>query len=457
LRQCLEVFTFFANLHLNAHSHQEKKLGGEALASLRVKWSAFLNLSKSELASSFLFVDELSMLGGKLMYWLSHRLQEIIGNTLAFGGISIVLVGDFAQLPPVMDTPLFMLGFLQLKRQDLVIGKMLFSKFKDVVVLQKNFRVDADSQKFRQFLMRLRDGQFSETDFQHFFQNRTLGTAKLTDSEQEDFQSATRLVATNAAATKHNIQSLIDCNTPVAKLTALQSDSVARSASTNDSGGLVSVLFVAVGSRVMLTSNLWQLAGLFNGSTGVVVDIYYSSSARATLSELPDVIFVQFDEMYIGPTFDSRFPRLVPITIKRSTFWKKSGIRYRIQMPLILANAVTVWKSQGSTLNRATGIIDLGASERPSGYTFTAFSRVRKKRHYLLEAENVTPARFKSISTSTIVAISSSSSRSERFSLVCSFYSVLRKHCSSGLRFLPMKLSIFFPGLQRGVCVLFQI
>ena len=32
---------------------------------------------------------------------LNFRLQEIMGNTLFMGGISVVTVGDFGQLPPV--------------------------------------------------------------------------------------------------------------------------------------------------------------------------------------------------------------------------------------------------------------------------------------------------------------------------------------------------------------------
>jgi ATP-dependent DNA helicase PIF1 len=57
---------------------------------------------------SLVVIDEISMVGLKTLYWIDQRLRQIAGKMhLRFGGISVLLVGDFAQLPPVGDTPLF--------------------------------------------------------------------------------------------------------------------------------------------------------------------------------------------------------------------------------------------------------------------------------------------------------------------------------------------------------------
>ncbi|CAN0505972.1 unnamed protein product, partial [Laminaria digitata] len=49
---------------------------------------------------------------------------------------------------------------------------------------------------------------------------------------------------------------------------------------------------------------------------------------------------------------------------------------FRSQLPLILAFAVTIHKSQGCSLDRV--VVDIGRNERTDGQTFTALSRCRE-------------------------------------------------------------------------------
>ena len=44
-----------------------------------------------------LFIDEISMVGSGMFNFLNLRLQEIIGSTNLFGGISVITVGDLFQ------------------------------------------------------------------------------------------------------------------------------------------------------------------------------------------------------------------------------------------------------------------------------------------------------------------------------------------------------------------------
>jgi hypothetical protein len=59
--------------------------------------------------SQFLFVDEKSMVGLKMLSIFDRRLREIFPqhHDKQFGGISVILFGDFGQLPPVMDPALY--------------------------------------------------------------------------------------------------------------------------------------------------------------------------------------------------------------------------------------------------------------------------------------------------------------------------------------------------------------
>ena len=62
----------------------------------------------------------------------------------------------------------------------------------------------------------------------------------------------------------------------------------------------------------------------------------------------------------------------MPVTAR----WEKNGMNYsRTQLPLILAWAITIHKSQGLTLSKA--VIDLGPRDFALGLAFVAISRVK--------------------------------------------------------------------------------
>ncbi|CAB0002561.1 unnamed protein product, partial [Nesidiocoris tenuis] len=54
-----------------------------------------------------LIVDEASMCGSVTLHRIDNRLRQIMGRDVPFGGVSVLLVGDLNQLPPVLDGPIF--------------------------------------------------------------------------------------------------------------------------------------------------------------------------------------------------------------------------------------------------------------------------------------------------------------------------------------------------------------
>ena len=48
-----------------------------------------------------MIIDEISMLDADLFELLNEIARKVKGNDLPFGGIQVVAVGDFLQLPPV--------------------------------------------------------------------------------------------------------------------------------------------------------------------------------------------------------------------------------------------------------------------------------------------------------------------------------------------------------------------
>jgi hypothetical protein len=54
-----------------------------------------------------LIIDEISMVGSTLFGRVDKILRQIFGVNESFGGISIIVVGDLNQLPPVLDSPVY--------------------------------------------------------------------------------------------------------------------------------------------------------------------------------------------------------------------------------------------------------------------------------------------------------------------------------------------------------------
>ena len=97
----------------------------------------------------YIIVDEMSMIGQKMLAWVDKRLRQAsVKLDIPFGGFSIVLIGDFGQLPPVGDKPLYAPPSVN----DLSIhGHHVYRLFETVVILDQMIRqqgADATAQNF---------------------------------------------------------------------------------------------------------------------------------------------------------------------------------------------------------------------------------------------------------------------------------------------------------------------
>ena len=63
------------------------------------------------------------MVGSLLLYKIHNRLQEITGSCLPFGGINILVVGDFFQIIPVGDSCLYkdIIKYIVLQNKDKIM------------------------------------------------------------------------------------------------------------------------------------------------------------------------------------------------------------------------------------------------------------------------------------------------------------------------------------------------
>ena len=113
----------------------------------------------------------------------------------------------------------------------------------------------------------------------------------------------------------------------------------------------------------MLTSNLWTDVGLINDALGVIQQIVYNLGSSPP--EPPTYVLIKFYK-YVGAPWDESLPQFVPITPIERDNQKK--------LPLKLAWGLTIQKSQGLKLEKAT--INIENQERKS-MTFTTISWVK--------------------------------------------------------------------------------
>ena len=257
-----------------------------------------LNEMQQKLSSMrYLIIDEMSMVGRKIFGQVEKRLRQLFPHNPenVFGGCSVLIFGDFGQLPPVMGLPLY----TTISRSDLSDrGRSAYLHFnKFVVVLNQVIRQagqDPQQIQFRNILLRLRGG-ISTTDDWNYLMRRT-------PTEVQDlslFANALHLYPTKEAVVEHNVAKLQDSNQPIATIKAVHTGSNACRASADEASGLEPVIRLSKFARVMLINNLWVDPGLVNGAMGTVDAICYRTGGPP---DLPLAVMVKFDN-YSGPTF----------------------------------------------------------------------------------------------------------------------------------------------------------
>ena len=350
---------------------------------------ALVRLQNNLKRIAYIIIDEYSMLGQTMLGWIDRRCRQATGiSDEVFGHLSLILFGDPAQLPPVADRPLYHSKPTSSIGEQ---GHLAYLMFTNVIKLSVNQRVQGSNQEqsqFRELLMRLRTGECTEQDWKLLLTRQPTNAPNLVE-----FQDATRLYFSNEEVANYNVEKLSALQHPIACVNARHSSDLAKKASPDEMAGLEPCIFLAKGAHVMLTLNLWTAVGLCNGATGTVIDFIYADNQRPP--DLPEAVIVKFDN-YRGPSITESISSCVPIcpiTVSSQTL---DGLHERQQLPLKLAWAITIHKSQGLTPPKAW--IDIGQTERTAGISYVAISRVRTLPSCIIEP--MTFERLKSIKKS---------------------------------------------------------
>ena len=90
--------TVHSLLSLPVRRQQEKPLSVIALQRLQERLKGV----------ECIIIDEIPMCSQKTLFWIDHLLREAsVKKNVPLGGYHVIIVGDFAQIPPVRGTALY--------------------------------------------------------------------------------------------------------------------------------------------------------------------------------------------------------------------------------------------------------------------------------------------------------------------------------------------------------------
>lgn len=312
--------------------------------------TAKLGKTRQELLrrADILIIDEISMLHDFRLDMVDLMLRHVRETDAPFGAMQVVLCGDFFQLPPVNRRDGRQGGFVtssQIWQQNV---------FK-ICYLKTQFR-QSDDQNFTDILNGIRAGVLTRNQLKAL-QSRAQAT-------DDPFAARTHLLTVNVDVDEVNHRRLNEIDGETREYYMTTSGSKNYVEQLQRSCLAPAVLKLKVGAQVMCIKNSAERK-YANGSLGKVV-------AFEEDTDYPVIKLVN------GRT----------VTMRPESWELMDGDKRRaaaMQLPLKLAWAITVHKSQGMTLDAAR--IDLGRAF-VEGMGYVALSRVRSLQKLTLDNMN---------------------------------------------------------------------
>ncbi len=300
----------------------------ENLTEKKYLWDRIKNLK-------VLVIDEVSMLSPKLFTSIDSILRTFKFSSEPFGGVQVILVGDFFQLPPIQKE----------KPEQRFIFQTETWKELHLSTCYLNTSYRHEDETLLAILNEIRDGNVTEESME-YFRGRYKKTPKGTDA-------ITRLYTHNMDVDTINAAELEKIDEPLKIFEAHTTGSKKWVERIFSSSLLLPKLHLKLGALVFFIKNNYE-KGFINGTLGTIIDF---DVFGVPIVETRDGEKIKAERMEWVYADNDGKPMA---TIK--------------QIPLRLAWAITVHKSQGMTLDAAE--IDLSRAFEP-GQGYVALSRIK--------------------------------------------------------------------------------
>uniref|UniRef100_A0A670XRG4 ATP-dependent DNA helicase PIF1 n=1 Tax=Pseudonaja textilis TaxID=8673 RepID=A0A670XRG4_PSETE len=282
-----------------------------------------------------LIIDEISMVEGDLFDKLEAVARDVRKCEDPFGGIQLIICGDFLQLPPVAKDhkqPKFCFQAKSWRKcihLNMELTEVRRQTDKEFISLLNTVRLGRCTEEVTRLL--------TQTVMQKVERNGILATRLCTHKDDVEFTNTKQLQQLSG-----KYHTAVDSDPMLAKTLDAQCP-------------VKSMIELKEGAQVMLTKNLDVSQGLVNGARGVVIG--FETEGKG----LPKVRFLCGVTNIIG--------------LERWVFKGPAGIHLsRQQLPLKLAWAISIHKSQGMSLDCAEVSL---ARVFESGQAYVALSRAR--------------------------------------------------------------------------------
>lgn len=332
------------------HSWAGIGLGKGSVSELYVNIRRNRKAMRNWLSTDLLIIDEISMMTAELLDKLNEIAKKVRSNKKPFGGIQVVLVGDFFQLPPVNKSDeVTKFAFESDTWKELITSSIELTE----IQRQKD-------EVFQRVLKEARYGELTKESckllagFQgrDWKENKIRPTLLFPRRAEVDMINESNLRALTGRRYTYKAHLVYDGKIP--ENFTESNEAFQKALQMFDSDAAYSKeLELILNAQVMLIANTDPDSGLVNGSRGVVVGFCPST-------ELPIVEFLNGVRRII---------RRHPWPIEDFEFVSRS------QVPLRLAYAVTIHKSQGATFDSA--LVDIGSGVFEYGQAYVALSRAR--------------------------------------------------------------------------------
>ncbi len=293
-------------------------------------------------AARILAIDEVSMISADTFELLDYVLRYVRRVDAPFGGIQLILLGDFLQLPPISQGENYSRFCFE---SDVWSGLKIKTYELKQIYRQQDQRLVA-------LLNNLRFGTLTSEDKQTLESRMNLDHSFLPIKP-------TILTTHNYLAEEANKAELSSISGRSFSFEQQASGVPARIAFLQKYCLAPVLLELKIGAQVMMIRNSYFKDGVINGSIGIVRDF--------TAKGLPIVEFDNRTILKVQPS-EWEYTEFNPNTMQTEV---KAMIR---QLPLIHAWSITVHKSQGMTIDSI--LCDLGRLFE-QGQSYVALSRVR--------------------------------------------------------------------------------